>query len=154
MENKINNLPENWKLQNVVGTEYNDFCIIRGKEFIKFGEDVWIGYFTFIDGTSGLEIGSKVSISSGVHIYTHDSSEYRMFNLIKNTKTGSHLKKAPVKIGNNVQIGANSIILPGVTIGNNVIIGALSLVNRDIPDRSIAYGIPARVKKNLNYLDF
>ena len=40
----------------------------------------------------------------------------------------------PVKIGNNVQIGANSVVLNGVTIGNNVVIGAMSLVKDDIPN--------------------
>lgn len=136
------------ELKNEIGKEYNDFCIIRGKQFIKFGNDVWIGYFTLIDGSGGLEIGNKVSISSGVHIYTHDSSNYRKFDLEKDAFYGTHIERAPVKIGNNVQIGANSIILKGATIGNNVIVGALSLVNKDIPDNCIAYGSPIIIKKN------
>ena len=140
-------LPQWSKLFNEVGTEYNDFCILRGKEYITFGEDVWIGYFCLIDGSGGLEIGNNVSISSGVHIYTHSSMNYRKFNLQKDPINGSHIDRAPVKIGNNVQIGANSIVLPGVTIGNNVIIGALSLVNKDIPDNSTAYGSPIKIKE-------
>ena len=143
---KENNFLPNWsELKNEVGKEFNDFNIIRGKQFIKFGEDVWIGYFTLIDASAGLEIGNHVSISSGVHIYTHDSSMYRLLELAKDTEFGTHVKRAPVRIGNNVQIGANSIIMPGVTIGNNVIIGALSLVKRDIPDNSIAFGVPAKI---------
>ena len=57
---------------------------------------------------------------------------------------------APVKIGNNVQIGANSIVTKGVTIGNNVIIGALTLVNKDIPDNSFVTGNPMVIKKLKN----
>ena len=54
-----------------------------------------------------------------------------------------------VRIGNDVWIGANATILPGVTIGNNVIIGAGAVVNRDIPDNSMAVGVPARVIKEI-----
>lgn len=142
----MNGLPDYKLLKNEIGTQFNQFNIIRGKEFIMFGEDVWIGYFCLLDGSGGLEIGNKVSISSGVHIYTHDSSNYRMFELQKDPN-GSHIDRKPVKIGNNVQIGANSVVLKGITIGNNVIIGALSLVNKDIPDNCIAVGSPAKIIK-------
>ena len=142
-------LPD-WKLlKNEIGKQFNDFCILRGKEFIKLGEDVWVGYFCLLDGSGGLKIGNQVSISSGAHIYTHDSSNYRIHNTEKDTENGTHIDRAPVVIGDNVQIGANSIVLKGVTIGNNVIIGALSLVNTDIPDNCIAVGNPCKVIKML-----
>ena len=142
-------LPD-WKLlKNEIGKQFNDFCILRGKEFIELGEDVWVGYFCLLDGSGGLKIGNQVSISSGVHIYTHDSSNYRIYNTEKDSENGSHINRAPVVIGNNVQIGANSIVLKGVSIGNNVIIGALSLVNSDIPDNCIAVGNPCKVVKSL-----
>ena len=147
----MDKLPEWSKLKNEVGVQFNDFCIIRGKEFITFGEDVWVGYFCLIDGSGGLTVGSKVSISSGVHIYTHDSSEYRRMDLPKDPVNGSHIKRAPVKIGNNVQIGANSVIAPGVTIGDNVIIGALSFVNKDIPSNCVAVGTPCKVIKSYDH---
>ncbi|MDG1398178.1 MAG: DapH/DapD/GlmU-related protein [Polaribacter sp.] len=50
-------------------------------------------------------------------------------------------------MGNNVWIGANSTVLPEVVIGNNVVIGANSLVNKDIPDNSVAVGNPCKVIK-------
>ena len=55
----------------------------------------------------------------------------------------------PITIGNNVWIGANCAILPGVTIGDNVTIGAGSVVNRDIPSNTVAVGNPCRVIKNI-----
>lgn len=145
----MNGLPLWNQLKNEVGSEFNQFTIIRGKQFLELGEDVWIGYFCLIDASGGLKIGNHVSISSGAHIYTHDSSEFRAYNLRKDPENGTHIKRAPVVIGNNVQIGANSIVMPGVTIGNNVIIGALTLVNKDIPDNSVAVGSPVRVIKQL-----
>ena len=54
-----------------------------------------------------------------------------------------------VRIGNDVWIGANVCVLPGVTIGDNVIIGAGAVVNKDIPDNSMAAGVPAKVIKKI-----
>ena len=53
----------------------------------------------------------------------------------------------PIVVGDNVYIGTNSIILPGVTIGSNVVIGAGSVVSKDIPDGVVVAGAPARVIK-------
>ena len=50
-----------------------------------------------------------------------------------------------IVVGNNVHIGVDAIIMPGVTIGNNVIIGAGAIVTKDIPSNVIAYGNPCRV---------
>ena len=83
-----------------------------------------------------IEIGNNVVLAPRVHILAHDAS------------TGLFLgytKVSNVKIGNNVFIGAGSIVLPGVTIGDNVVIGAGSIVSRDIPTNSVAVGNPAKV---------
>lgn len=137
-------LPDWNKLKNEIGP-WNEFNIVRGKEFISLGKDVWIGYFCLIDGSGGLTIGDNVTISSGVHVLTHDSSNYRFKDLTKDPENGTHIDRAPVKIGNNVQIGTNSVILPGVTVGDNVIVGALTLVNKDIPSNSKAVGSPVKI---------
>ena len=143
----MSGLPDWNKLKNEIGP-WNDFNIVRGKEYITLGNDVWVGYFCLIDGSGGLTIGNNVTISSGVHVLTHDSSNYRFKNLDKDPENGTHIERAPVKIGNNVQIGTNSVILPGVTIGDNVIIGALTLVNKDIPSNCEAVGSPVKILYN------
>ena len=51
----------------------------------------------------------------------------------------------PIKVGNNVFIGSNTVILPNIKIGNNVIIGAGSIVTKDIPDGSVVAGNPAKL---------
>ena len=54
-------------------------------------------------------------------------------------------KMGRIRIGNNVNVGWNAIIMPGVTIGNNCIVGAGAIVNKDVPDNSVVAGVPARV---------
>ncbi len=83
-----------------------------------------------------IEIGDNVTMAPGVHILCHDASTKQFLNY---TKIGR------VTIGDNVFIGAESVVLPGVTIGSNVVIGANSTVTHDIPDNSVAVGSPARV---------
>ena len=56
----------------------------------------------------------------------------------------------PIKVGDNVWIGGNVVVLPGVTIGNNCVIGAGSIVVKNIPDNSIAVGNPCKVIKQIN----
>ena len=92
-----------------------------------------------------IEIGDDVQITRGVVILTHGYD----WSVLKG-KYGEVLGSAgKVKIGNNVFVGMNTVILKGVTIGNNVIIGAGSLVNKDIPDNCVAAGNPARVIMSL-----
>ena len=55
----------------------------------------------------------------------------------------------PIKVGNNVWIGGNVVVLPGVTIGDNITIGAGSVVTKDIPSNSVAVGNPCRVIKSI-----
>lgn len=55
----------------------------------------------------------------------------------------------PITVGNNVWIGGNVVVLPGVTIGNNVTIGAGSVVTKDIPDNVVAVGNPCRIIKTI-----
>ncbi|WP_344910033.1 DapH/DapD/GlmU-related protein [Amphibacillus indicireducens] len=59
----------------------------------------------------------------------------------------------PIRIRNNVWIGANSVVLPGVTIGDNTVIGAGSVVTKDIPANVVAVGSPCRVMREINDKD-
>lgn len=93
-----------------------------------------------------IEIGNDVQIANGVSILTHGYD----WSVLKG-KFGSVLgSSGKVKIGNNVFIGVNSIILKGVTIGDNTIIGAGSVVSRDIPGNCVAAGNPAKVLFSLD----
>jgi len=98
----------------------------------------------YIQAYGGIEFGSNVEMGPGVKIVSqnHDLNDY----------SKAMKPKKPIIIGNNVWIGANSVILPELTIGDNVVIGAGSVVTKDIPSNSIAVGNPCKViRKKENY---
>ena len=93
----------------------------------------------YIQANNGIHFGNNIELGPGVAIISsnHDSKDF-----------SNHEKGNPIKIGNNVWIGANSTILPEVSIGDNVVIGANSVITKDIPSNSFAVGNPCNVIKN------
>ncbi|MBN2332045.1 MAG: acyltransferase [Deltaproteobacteria bacterium] len=92
----------------------------------------------YIQARNGIVFGHNVRVGPGVGIISsgHDLNDY-----------DRHVQGPPVRIGSNVWIGMNAVIMPGVTIGDNVVIGAGSIVTADIPSNAIAAGNPCRVVK-------
>lgn len=120
------------------------FIRIAGDGDIVAGENSYISFFSYINVRKGTEltIGSKVSISHNVKIYT---SSFDAEELIR---TGANVPVlGRVNIGSNVVIGANCFINPNVSIGDNVVIGANSVITGDIESNCVAAGAPARVIK-------
>jgi maltose O-acetyltransferase len=122
--------------------------------FCDYGANISIGQNTFVNtncmflDNNKITIGRNGLIAPYVQIYTaiHPlSASERIFE----DDTGSHYltSSKPVLIGDNVWIGGNSLIFPGVTIGNNVTIGSGSVVTKSIPDNMLAFGNPCTVKR-------
>lgn len=88
-------------------------------------------------------LGKRCFITEGVRFVTHDGAV-----LVFRDRLPQLDLVAPIVLGDNVYIGVHTIIMPGVRIGNNCIIGAGAVVTRDIPDDSVAVGVPARVIKS------
>ncbi len=106
---------------------------------VKVGEDCRLYSTSFGDEPWLVSIGNRVTVTAGVQFITHDGSTW----LLRDGK-GRRYRYAPIEIGNDVFIGGNSIVLPGVRIGNRVVVGAGSVVNRSIPDNCVVAGVPAR----------
>lgn len=106
---------------------------------VRVGKNSWIGPYTILDGSGGLEIGSYCSISAGVHIYTHDSVKWAL------SSGKAEYERASVRVGNCCHIGAQVVIVKGVNIGDHCVIGAGAFVNCHIPSFSIVVGEPCRV---------
>ena len=114
---------------------------------VKVGKNFsTIGNVSYSSEPYLVTIGDDVRISSNVNFVTHDGGMH-VIRQYKNIPADSFGK---IVVGNNVFIGMNTIIMPGVTIGNNVIIGAGSIVTKDIPNNSVACGVPAKVIETID----
>tara|TARA_B100001057_G_C22148372_1_gene681017 strand:- start:11 stop:418 length:408 start_codon:yes stop_codon:yes gene_type:complete len=125
-----------WKYPNIKDgepTKYN--WLVQNLDGFFLGFETDIGAFSYINALHGVVIEDRVQIGSHCSIYSISTIDK------------SHGK---VVLKQNCRIGSHSTILPGVTVGKNSIIGAHSLVNKDIPDNTLAYGVPAKVKRKLN----
>lgn len=145
-----------------VPIQYLLYCFIPQKIFRINGSVGWPVHFTsrilyhhrirlgnccapglagncYIQARNGIIIGHNLWTGPGVGIISanHLMDDYR-----------HHECSGPVRIGDNVWVGMNAVVLPNVRIGNNVAIGANSVVNRDLPDNVIAAGSPCRPVKD------
>lgn len=114
---------------------------------IRIGKYTYISPKAYIDksGKNLIEIGENCYITRNCIILCH-TQEYQGGTL----KLWGSSEIGKVKVGNNVFVGVDCVILPNVTIGDNVVIGAKSLVNSDIPSNSVAFGTPCKKRKNLD----
>lgn len=114
----------------------------------KIGEEAEI-YHSASLGTEPylITIGRHVRINAGVHFVTHDGGVWVLRGLRQELKDIDLF--GPISVGDNVHIGTRAIIMPNVKIGSNCIIGCGAIVTKDIPDNSVAVGIPARVIESI-----
>lgn len=124
--------------------------------FCDYGENISIGKNTFINtncmflDNNYISIGKNGLIAPYVQIYTASHPLKASDRIIKEDNQARYLTSSKeVIIGDNVWIGGNSVIFPGVTIGDNVTIGAGSVVTKNIPSNVLAYGNPCAIIKQL-----
>lgn len=116
-----------------------------GLQGLALGNKVFLGTGSIIDLAGKIEIGNHATVSPGAIILSHLSVGFSDHPLIK-----SYPKKVEKTIiGNGVFIGANATVLSGVTISKETMVGAGSVVTKNIPERVLAVGVPAIVKRKL-----
>lgn len=130
--------------RQLLGRTGQNFCITPPFRVdygynIFLGENFYANYDCIFLDVAPIHIGDNVFFAPRVSIYT---AGHPIDADIRNTQLEYG---KPVRIGNNVWVGGNTVINPGVTIGDNVVIGSGSVVTKDIPSGVVAAGVPCRV---------
>jgi acetyltransferase-like isoleucine patch superfamily enzyme len=110
--------------------------------YVEIGDRTHVDQFCVLYGQGGLAIGSKCAVASGVMIYSQ-SNQYASdppADVIDQP-----VVYAPVRIGDDVWIGAGAVVLPGVTVGDHAVIAAGAVVRNDVAPWTVVGGVPARL---------
>ena len=110
---------------------------------IEIGENFYSNHNLVILDANKVVFGDNVFIGPNCGFYTAGHP------LDAETRNKGLEYAKPIRVGNDVWFGGNVVVLPGVKIGNNVVIGAGSVVAKDIPENSVAVGNPCKVIKNI-----
>jgi len=137
-----------WIIGNDVKIATN--CAIFSREsgldgILHIGDGTHIGDNTIIDVSDDVNIGHEVAIGPNCIIYTHDHD----YNHADKAAWKGGIVQQPIKIEDGAWIGSNVTLLPGITIGKKAVIAAGSVVTKNIPDRTIWGGIPAKLIKEI-----
>ena len=108
--------------------------MVQHTKNFKLAKNTDIGAFTYINAHYGVEIGEGVQIGSHCSLYSHSTIDN---------------KKGAIIIKKNAKVGSHCTLMPGVQIGEGAVFGAHSFVNQNIPDHTLALGVPARIIKIL-----
>lgn len=114
---------------------------------IEVGENFFANYNLVILDVAKVKIGDNAQIAPNVSIYTAGHPIH------PDSRNSGYEYGIDITIGDNVWIGGNTCIMPGVTIGNNVVIGGGSVVTKDLPDNVIAVGNPCRIVREITEED-
>lgn len=121
----------------------DDFCVLSGD--IEIGNYVHISAFCALYGSGGIKIGNFCGISPRTSIFSASddfSGEFMISPMVPSELT--NVKKAKVVLNNYVQLGTNTVVLPGVVFGEGSVVGASSLVLKNLEEWSINFGIPCK----------
>ncbi|MBR2752073.1 MAG: sugar O-acetyltransferase [Clostridiales bacterium] len=140
-------------LREILGKTSEGYLTIESPFFCDYGYNIEIGtnffanYNFIVLDVGKVRIGDNVMFGPNVMLCTAGHP------LHPQTRNSGYEYGIDITIGDNVWIGGNVCVLPGVTIGNNVVIGAGSVVTKDIPDNMLAYGNPCRVAREITEED-
>lgn len=121
----------------------NRYAYVQGGEGgVRLGNRVEINNFSIVNGTGGVDIGDDTLVGPGVRIIS-----YQHQTAIGKTIREQPVVAKPIRIGRDVWLGANSVILAGVSIGDGAIVAAGAVVREDVPTLAMVAGVPATIKK-------
>ena len=127
---------KNWQPPSIEDRKLHQkyYFLVHHKDNLELGEKTDIGAFTYINAKHGVIIEKNVQIGSHCSIYSESTIDN---------------KKGKIVIKENEKLSSHSTVMPGVTIGKNSIVGAHSFVNKNIPDDTLAYGVPVKIVRKI-----
>lgn len=126
-----------------------EMFLIEQPFYCDYGYNIEIGENFYANMNCVILDGAKVTFGNDVFV-APNCGFYTAGHPLNAERRNQGLEYAyPITVGNNVWIGANVVVLPGVTIGDNCVIGAGSVVNKDIPANSLAVGNPCHIVRTL-----
>lgn len=138
MKNRLKDKASPVDYARSIGVRIGKGSRIYGSALGMFGSEPWL-----------ITLGENVHVVGDCKFITHDGGTLILRKEIPDLEITK-----PIVVGNDVYFGSRVIVLPGVTIGNRCVIGAGSVVTRDIPDNSLAVGVPAKpIKSTDEYRD-
>jgi acetyltransferase-like isoleucine patch superfamily enzyme len=115
---------------------------------VRIGAGCFLNLGTMVAALHSVEIGDHTMFANGCFV---SDSGHRYDDPTRPVPWQGFTSKGPVSIGSNCWFGVNCVVTSGVTIGDRCVIGANSVVTRDLPPRSIAAGVPARIIREVRY---
>ena len=135
-------------VENVIigdNSRVDDYAIILATDEVSLGSYVHIPGFCFLGGKYGIRIDDFTSLAPGVKIFSSSddySGQFMTGPLVPSECSGGD--KGQVVIGRHVVLGANTVVLPGLTVGEGSSVGAQSLVKKDLEPWGMYAGVPAK----------
>ncbi|MDZ4255426.1 MAG: acyltransferase [Sulfuritalea sp.] len=121
----------------------NRYAYVQGGNGgVSLGDRVKVNNYAIINGTGGVDIGADTLIGPGVRIISYQHRYARGATIYSQPVIA-----LPIRIGRDVWLGANAIILAGVTIGDGAVVAAGAVVREDVPAYAVVAGVPATIKK-------
>lgn len=133
--------------------EIKGSLVVTAPFYCDYGHNISVGENFYTNHNCTILDGAKVTFGDNVFIAPNCVISTAGHAIDSEQRANGLEIAKPIKIGNNVWLGANVSVLPGVTIGDNTIIGAGSVVNKDIPSNVIAVGNPCRVIRQITEAD-
>jgi acetyltransferase-like isoleucine patch superfamily enzyme len=123
----------------------------NGNGTIEVGKESYIGTNNVLDWSDNIRIGDYVHIAGpSTSLWTHSSAKQAIAGLPLKDKNPNYRTKAPITIDDNVYIGGNCTIYPGITIGHHSIVAPNSAVSKNVEPYSLVGGVPAKLIKHID----